>query len=604
MEHFKAIGNPLYQDININSNYTPRFASDQLESEEEEEDVPNETTCDNETNCDNQTNCDNELVKNFNDNCSIQEAQTEQDKDEDDDRLEAVKDHQFEQPQHYVMADDHPEQRCLTSSSKSVKDLHLAPGEGKIPSSLMRDDSWDIGGFPNLHPSGQFGLHHERAVKITPQKYFLQRLQNINPQFRNSKPYLFAATYFMEKHQFEQRINLSCQRGTVENGDFNESKDPMNVFDQIKGTPKFWQKKRREMVAKIAQLGPFQFFFTLSCADKRWAENFVSILTQLGHTVSFEKSGNIDHIYDDPCVVLIDGEPMEEFLQKEYPELHKLVRENVYTITKVFDKRVHNFIKHIIFGKNGPMKARHYQYRIEFQSRGAGHTHGVLWLNLEQLESSFPGIKNIFKNIKNNKNFDDNQMTTIRSFIDTFISCSLQDENVSHLVKDVQIHNHSKTCRKYGSTCRFGFPRFPSEQTIVAQPLVVDNFPSKSDLDKHQKMLQTVLQKVRKVLDDMDARKKHDKLFAQHLINHIKIDDILIHAEIGDTLKISRQLYYEALGVSKKGKIPILKRTVQEMWVNNYNPEWLLAWDGNMDIQLCLDFFCHMYLYHRLLHKR
>ena len=282
---------------------------------------------------------------------------------------------------------------------------------------------------------------------------------------------------------------------------------------------------------------------------------------------------------------------MEEFLQKEYPELHKLVRENVFTITKVFDKRVHNFIKHIIFGKNGPMKARHYQYRIEFQSRGAGHTHGVLWLNLEHLESGFPGIKNIFKNIKNNKNFDDNQMTTIRSFIDTFISCSLQDENVSHLVKDVQIHNHSKTCRKYGSTCRFGFPRFPSERTIVAQPLVVDDFPSKSDLDKHQKMLQTVLQKVRKVLDDMDARKKKDKLFAQHLINHIKIDDILIHAEIADTLKVSRQLYYEALGVSKKGKIIILKRTVQEMWVNNYNPEWLLAWDGNMDIQLCLDFF-------------
>ena len=104
-------------------------------------------------------------------------------------------------------------------------------------------------------------------------------------------------------------------------------------------------------------------------------------------------------------------------------------------------------------------------------------------------------------------------------------------------------------------------------------------------------MLQTALQKVRKVLDDMDVRKKDDKLFAQHLINHITIDDILMHAEIADTLKTSKQLYYEALGVSKKGKIIILKRTVQEMWVNNYNPEWLLAWDGNMDIQLCLDFF-------------
>ena len=63
---------------------------------------------------------------------------------------------------------------------------------------------------------------------------------------------------------------------------------------------------------------PFQFFFTLSCADKRWAENFVSILTQLGHKVTFEKSGKIEHLYDDPITVSVDGEPMEDFLKNHY----------------------------------------------------------------------------------------------------------------------------------------------------------------------------------------------------------------------------------------------------------------------------------------------
>ena len=125
----------------------------------------------------------------------------------------------------------------------------------------------------------------------------------------------------------------------------------------------------------------------------------------------------------------------------------------------------------------------------------------------------------------------------------------------------------------------------------MAQPLKVDDFSSKADLEKHQKKLQTVLEKVKAVLEDMETRKKDDKLFAQHLFDKIEIDDILIHAEIASDLKTSRQLYYEALGVSKKGKVIILKRTVQEIWVNNYNPEWMLAWDGNMDIQLCLDFF-------------
>ena len=52
------------------------------------------------------------------------------------------------------------------------------------------------------------------------------------------------------------------------------------MFDQVPGTPKYWQQKRYELVAMLEQLGPFQFFFTLSCADKRWIENFVSIFTK------------------------------------------------------------------------------------------------------------------------------------------------------------------------------------------------------------------------------------------------------------------------------------------------------------------------------------
>ena len=32
------------------------------------------------------------------------------------------------------------------------------------------------------------------------------------------------------------------------------------------------------MLAKLDNFGPFQFFFTLSCADLRWNENFAAIL--------------------------------------------------------------------------------------------------------------------------------------------------------------------------------------------------------------------------------------------------------------------------------------------------------------------------------------
>ena len=49
--------------------------------------------------------------------------------------------------------------------------------------------------------------------------------------------------------------------------------------------------------------------------------------------------------------------------------------------------------------------------------------------------------------------------------------------------------------------------------------------------------------------------------------------------------------YENALSDNKSGYRPFYKRDVSETMVNTYNPEWLSAWNGNMDIQLCLDFF-------------
>ena len=37
--------------------------------------------------------------------------------------------------------------------------------------------------------------------------------------------------------------------------------------------------KKDELIAKLENLGPFHFFFTLSCADNRYEENFTSALT-------------------------------------------------------------------------------------------------------------------------------------------------------------------------------------------------------------------------------------------------------------------------------------------------------------------------------------
>ena len=51
------------------------------------------------------------------------------------------------------------------------------------------------------------------------------------------------------------------------------------------------------------------------------------------------------------------------------------------------------------------------------------------------------------------------------------------------------------------------------------------------------------------------------------------------------------QLYVEALQTSKSGYSIILERDIDELYVNSYNPEWARAWNGNHDLQICLDYF-------------
>ena len=42
---------------------------------------------------------------------------------------------------------------------------------------------------------------------------------------------------------------------------------------------------------------------------------------------------------------------------------------------------------------------------------------------------------------------------------------------------------------------------------------------------------------------------------------------------------------------TRKGVNVILARDVDEIYINNYNPEWIRAWNANIDFSLCFDFF-------------
>ena len=50
--------------------------------------------------------------------------------------------------------------------------------------------------------------------------------------------------------------------------------------------------------------------------------------------------------------------------------------------------------------------------------------------------------------------------------------------------------------------------------------------------------------------------------------------------------------YKKAIGYSvTRGHCILLQRDIDEGYINPFNPEWLEAWGGNVDLQPCLDYF-------------
>ena len=307
--------------------------------------------------------------------------------------------------------------------------------------------------------------------------------------------------------------------------------------------------------------------------------------------------------------LLIDGIPMDEYFEHNNIQIniHDEMRKNVLTLTRHFDHRVKMFMKNIVMGDNNPMNVQYFNYRIEFQARGAGHTHGVLWLDLEAVERDlegnkiyhinnqgisvpkliFPGVKEAMTKIKNDEILTDEDVENLVKFVDTFVTVNLDDQDVKGIVNEVNTHHHTKACRKKGTTCRFNYPRLPSTETVIAKPYMHMDIVNKkgeqaSDEEKRRvfQKLNAKLEKIKEKLEDDDLMKVLECLPLEKQIS-----------ELCKKCKVSVEDYTRALKYSYGRYSITYKRNLQERYVNCYNKEWIKAWNGNMDIQVCLDYF-------------
>ena len=488
----------------------------------------------------------------------------------------------------------------------------------QVPIDWARDKHFDVKSFPCCHPTGKYGLHEEREVRLTSQMYFNQRLLNRDLRFATSIPYLFMAFLYVEREMLEKQISFSALKGTLTaNNEVKNPQDAFSVFAKLKGSQKYWQIKRHELTSKIRQLGPFHVFVTLSCAEMRWAEVFISVLKASGVEKLEVRHGDGTNWDGDNQNIFINNVPIWEYLGDKANKNEKLMN-HVLLVTRIFDNRVKSFFKNIVMksGKDEP-KFKYYSYRVEFQARGMPHIHGVLWFDPDWLKEYGldPDLTEFLEDNNDDGDDDKNKKKQTKEeeekekmerekkeeekkkkeeklikLIDTLISCNIPDEfspdgdenkwneRRREYVLASQQHDHSHTCYKKGPNCRFHFPKLPSEQTVIAKPL------TGIDEKKKEKKLQEygdILEVARHVLDlyEKDDDFRYEDITFKEFYGHLAI---IMNMDVED-VKVK---YNEAMSTTKNGFVIVLKRTVRERWTNNYHPLWSLAWNSNMDIQI------------------
>ena len=280
-------------------------------------------------------------------------------------------------------------------------------------------------------------------------------------------------------------------------------------------------------------------FSHVICADLRWKE-FLEIVQKLN-----EAESDISNLsYHDRCNIL---------------------NSNPVLVVRHFQYRVEVCFKLIII--DGPLgKSKYYAIRVELQIRGSPHVHSLIWV--------IGALKLTLHNVDEYNNWLENT-----------ISACLPDPKVDstlyELVKTYQIHQHSKTCRRYkNDNCCFLFGRFFTDKTIVAKPLNsnLSDAKKKEILTERSNILKTVSDYINEYLNP-----------SKHYFYDVQREDYIeakSTEEILNMLDINVDAYYKSLEISDDNDFQIhLRQNPTSCFVNNYFKVSLEAWEANMGIQ-------------------
>lgn len=427
---------------------------------------------------------------------------------------------------------------------------NYAPGEGSLPISIFLEKDSEELAFPAIFCGRRRPSNTERPVRVTYGEIVKSELRNADRRAARSVENLFFKTKKIQMKSLIDQTQIALRKVKISNKNLS-AKDvkgdaaldlihhdkAYKFLASIRGSPPYFERISKDLFAFIRNLGTATFFLTLSAAETKW-NHLLKILSQV-----------VDN------KVLSD----DEVSQLTWPQKCRLIQSDPITCARHFDFSVQKFLNKFLLTKANPLfEITDYFYRVEYQQRGSPHIHMLLW------------CKNAPKNGENSE-------SEVCDFIDEYITCKKpnEDESIFDLVQ-VQKHKHSHTCKKRNKKiCRFNFPRPPMKATTILEPLKQPEV-SEEELTKHKQSWM----KIHEYLQSLDEN-----------------DGTITHEVLLSSLRMTEEEYVSAIRSSIKATTVFLKRSPQEIRINNYNKATLEAWRANIDVQFVLDVYaCATYV--------
>ena len=437
----------------------------------------------------------------------------------------------------------------FVSDNEKQEIYNFAPGEGNKPLSVFRDQFSEEMAYPGIflgqkRPDDKERLrnvHYSEICKSELRRSDRRAAMCVENIFFKAKKlqmkFLIGQSQIaLRKNKMGNRILTAGLLKTTEGlQSLINHDDGFRFLKTLRGSPPYFEKAKKDLFAMIRQLGSASLFCSFSSAETKW-NHLLRILGKL-----------IDHKdYSD-----------EELNNLTWEEKCRLIQSDPVTCARHFDFQFNTFLKDVLMSELAPLgKIKDWFYRVEYQQRGSPHVHMLIWLD-------------------NAPVFGVDKDEDVVAYIDRIITCSKpeSDPELQDLVNR-QTHRHSHTCRKKSKKiCRFNYPQPPMRCTQILYPL--DNDISPAVVKSSKELWKSIKNKLNDFKEGKD----------------ITFDELL------QELDVSERQYILAIRSSLNSPTIFLKRSPNELRINNYNPTCLRAWRANMDIQYVLDVYaCAMYI--------